>query len=79
MDGSTDGLLQGQTDGSLGAKTNCFSQNQLSSKVLTYILFSAWTYEVTNNICWATDVVATLTHVKRFYNLMILKLFNFAW
>ena len=52
--------------GTLGAKTNYFSQNQLATKVLTSISFSAWIYEETKNILWANDVVATLTQVKDF-------------
>ena len=64
---------------SLGTKTNFFPQTQLISKVLTYIIFSAWIYEETKNIFWASEIVATLTHVERFYDLMKLKLFCFAW
>ena len=40
-------------------------------------LFSAWIYEKTKNIFWASEIVAT--HVERFYDLMNLKLFYFAW
>ena len=57
--------------GALGAKTNCFSQNQLVSKALSYLSFPARKYEETKYIFWASDVVETLTHVRRFYNLMI--------
>ena len=63
----------------LGTKTNFFSQTGLVSSVLTYIAFSIWIYEETKNIFWASEIVATLTHVERFYDLMNLKLFYFAW
>ena len=62
----------------LSTKTKFFSQTQLVSQVLTYISFSAWIYEETKNIFWASEIVATLTHVKKFYDLMNLKFFYFA-
>ena len=61
----------------LGTKTIFFFKPNWSAKY--YILFSAWLHEVTKNIFWASDIVATLTHVERFYDLMNLKLFYFAW
>ena len=64
---------------SLGTKTNFFSQTGLVNSVLTYIAFSIWIYEETKNIFWASEIVATLTHVERFYDLMNLKLFCFSW
>ena len=52
----------------LGANTKFFSQNQLVSKILIYVSFAVRMYEETKNIFWASDVVAALTHVERFYN-----------